>query len=66
MPVTKNFKQQVLENRLKGLTGTTAKAAGKRAKAPGTRWGVLDDWREGGVKGAGEKSGLGQRLRDGR
>jgi hypothetical protein len=65
MPASKNIKQQGLESRLKGLTGPAVKAARKPRKAAGTRWGVLDDWREGGVKGAGENSRLGKRLRDG-
>jgi hypothetical protein len=66
MPASKNVKQQVLEDSLKGSSGPTAKAARKPGKSVGTRMGVLDDWREGGAKGTGEKSALGQRLRDGR
>ena len=66
MPASKNIKEQVLEDSLKGLTGPAAKAARKPGKAAGTRMGVLDDWREGGDKGPGENSQLGNRLRDGR
>jgi hypothetical protein len=66
MSASKNRKQQVLENRLKGSTGSTANAARKPGKTAGTRMGVLDDWREGGAKGAVENAGVGKRLRDGR
>jgi hypothetical protein len=66
MPASKNTKQQVLGNSLKGSNGPAANAARKPRKAAGTRWGVLNDWREGGAKGTGENSGLGKRLRDGR
>jgi len=65
MPARKNINQQVSGNSLKGSKGA-ADAARKPGKAAGTRMGVLDDWREGGAKGTGEKSGLGMRLRDGR
>lgn len=66
MPTSKNTKQQVVGHNLKGTTARTANAARKPGKMAGTRWGVLDDWREGGAKGLGEKVGVGKRLRDGR
>jgi hypothetical protein len=66
MPPSKNIKEQVLEDSLKGLTGPTAKAARKPGKPAGTRMGVLDDWRSAGGKGTGENSQRSNRLRDGR
>jgi hypothetical protein len=63
---SKNTKQSVLENRLQGSTAATANAVRKSGKTTGTRWGVLDDWREGGAKGPVENQGVGKRLRDGR
>lgn len=66
MPASKNTKQQVLENRLKVTAGATVNAARKPGKMAGTRWGVLDDWREGGARGPVENVGVGKRLRDGR
>ena len=65
MPASKNTKQ-TLENSSKGSKAVAVVAARKPGKMAGTRMGVLDDWREGGAKGTGEKSGLGKRLRDGR
>jgi len=65
MPASKNGKQQASGSSLKGPHSRIT-APRKPEKMAGTRWGVLDDWREGGAKGNGEKSGLGNRLRDGR
>lgn len=65
MPANKNTKQQVSESSSKGLNGRITEPR-RPEKMAGTRWGTLDDWREGGAKGTGEKSELGKRLRDGR
>jgi hypothetical protein len=65
MAVKKNLKQQPLDNSIKER-GTIAAVSRKSVtKSPGTRVGMLDDWREGGTK-SGESSALRRnRLRDG-
>lgn len=65
MPASKKSKQ-VSEKSLAGVNERTTNAVRKPGKAAGTRMGVLDDWREGGGKRTGEKTGLGKSLRDGR
>ena len=63
----KNTKHQVLGESAMKVPGSIASVSQKRGtKAPGTRIGTLDDWREGSRKGSGESSERGKRLRDGR
>ncbi len=64
MPASR--KQQVLKSSSEGSLRRTSSQVRKSGKMPGTRVGSMDDWREGGAKGSGEKSKPGQRLRDGR
>jgi hypothetical protein len=64
MPASR--KQQVLKSSSEGSIRRTSSPARKSGKMAGTRVGSMDDWREGGAKGSGEKSKPGQRLRDGR
>jgi hypothetical protein len=60
MPVIHNMKQQ-------GMSSTKALATTRKPgpKAPGTRAGTLQDWREGSVK-SGRVHGRLNTLRDGR
>ena len=59
MPVDRSLKR-------KGMTSVAAITRKPRPKAPGTRAGILEDWREGTGK-AGKSSGApGNTLRDGR
>lgn len=59
-------KQQVLKSSSHESRGRTMGSATKSGKKAGTRVGGMVDWREGGAKGTGQKSGLGKSLRDGR
>jgi len=65
MAVKKNLKEQPLDNPIKER-GTIAVLSRKSVtKSPGTRVGMLEDWRVGGTK-SGESSAVRRnRLRDG-
>ena len=65
MPINKNIEQK--ETTATAKRKVTAVSFGKSGrKAPGTRLGMLDDWREGSTK-SGKLSGRhGHTIRDGR
>ena len=65
MAVKKNLKQQSRDNSIKELGTIAALSRKSVTKSPGTRVGMLEDWREGGTK-SGESSAVRRnRLRDG-
>ena len=66
MRAVKKSNRQISGKSLAGIKAPTANSVRKAGKAAGTRMGVLDDWREGGAKRTGEKTGLGKSVRDGR
>ena len=63
MPVTKNTKQQALENDSREVLAASTRKP--KAKMLGTRVGTLDDWRKASGKGSGESSARSSRLRNG-
>jgi hypothetical protein len=65
MAVKKSLKQQPLDNSIKERGTIAALSRKSGTKSPGTRVGVLEDWRAGGTK-SGESSAVRRnRLRDG-
>ena len=65
MAVKKSLKQQPLDNSIKERGTIAALSRKSVTKSPGTRVGVLEDWRVGGTK-SGESSAVRRnRLRDG-
>jgi hypothetical protein len=62
-----SIKQQAVANDSTEAGNSPAAAVGKLVrKAPGTRVGILLDWREGSRKSGKVSGGLGKTLRDGR
>jgi hypothetical protein len=67
MSVNKHMTEEESGNSTVTVLGPVAAASRNSArKAPGTRVGTIEDWRAGDTKEAGEKSGRGKSLRDGR
>jgi hypothetical protein len=65
MAVKKNLKQQPMDNSIRERGTIAAPSRKSVTKSPGTRVGMLEDWREGGTK-SGESSAVRRnRLRDG-
>lgn len=65
MAVKKNLKQQPLDNSIKEPRTIASLSRKSVAKSPGTRVGMLEDWRASGTK-SGESSAVRRnRLRDG-
>ena len=65
MAIKKNLKQQPLDNSTKEPGPSAALSRKSVTKSPGTRVGMLEDWRVGGAK-SGESSAVRRnRLRDG-
>jgi hypothetical protein len=64
MPVKKNVEQQETKTPSTGKLTTTFRKS--RRKAPGTRLGMLNDWREGSTQSGIVSSRYGQAIRDGR
>ena len=65
MAIKKKLKQQPLDNSTKEHGTSAALSRKSMTKSPGTRVGMLEDWRVGGTK-SGESSAVRRnRLRDG-
>jgi hypothetical protein len=64
MPVNKNVEQQ--ERCSTGKRNLTATFRKSGRKAPGTRLGMLNDWREGSTESGKVSSRYGHAIRDGR
>jgi hypothetical protein len=62
MSASKETKQREF-GKMRGPAATASRKSDR--KLPGTRAGTIEDWRAGGTKKAGEKSGRGKGLRDG-
>jgi hypothetical protein len=65
MPINKNVEQQETETpsiEKRELTATSFRKSGR--KAPGTRLGMLNDWREGSAESVSRRHG--HTIRDGR
>jgi len=65
MAVKKNLKQQPLDNSIKERGTIAAPSRKSVKKSPGTRVGVLEDWRVAGNKGGESSAVRRNRLRDG-
>ena len=66
MPVNKNVQEQDLANDLRANREVMTSALRKSGrKAPGTRFGILIDWREGSTKRGTTSHRHGHALRDG-
>lgn len=66
MPVNKNVEQQETKTPLTGKRNLTTMFRKSGRKAPGTRLGMLNDWREGSTQSGIVSSCYGQAIRDGR
>jgi hypothetical protein len=64
MPVSKNVEQQETPSTAKRNITTTFRKSDW--KAPGTRLGMLNDWREGSTESGKVSSRYGHAIRDGR
>ena len=64
MPIRTNVKQQKRESTPKAKPELTATSRKPGRKAPGTRYGTIEDWREGSNKAVAGRHG--QTVRDGR
>jgi len=65
MAVKKSLKQQPLDNSIKECGTIAALSRKSVTKSPGTRVGVLEDWRTGGTKSGESFAVRRNRLRDG-
>lgn len=65
MAVKKNLKEQPLDNLIKERRTIAALSRKPVTKSPGTRVGMLEDWREGGAKSGESYAVRRNRLRDG-
>ena len=65
MAVKKNLKEQPLDNSIKERRTIAALSRKSVTKSPGTRVGMLEDWREGGAKSGESYAVRRNRLRDG-
>jgi hypothetical protein len=65
MAVKQNLKQQPLDNSIKERGTNAALSRKSVTKSPGTRVGMLEDWREGGAKSGESYAVRRSRLRDG-
>lgn len=65
MPLNKGMKQLKKDSTVGRGQHTTALQRPGR-KAPGTRMGILQDWREGSSNSGKPSAGIGKTLRDGR